>query len=128
MSFLVLIEGDVVFMNSVLAGCRVLEKQAFNHLLLHDGFFDNLRHIVNRYPEIAYFFRMNDQHRPPFAESRTPGAFGVHLSRQTLAVNFFLESCDDFIGAGGHAPCACAYGDAGFFRIPLSSKFLSIIF
>ena len=78
-ALLVLVEGDILFMDNLFLGVRVGIEQTLDDLLLLDGLGNNLRNILRLYLEITDFLRVNHDDGAPLTKTVTAGLAKVHL-------------------------------------------------
>ncbi len=90
-ALLVLVEGDLRFVDDLFVGGRVGIEQTLDDLLLLYGLGDDLGNILRLYLEIADLLRADDDDRTPLAEPVAAGLPDIDRVTQSLVFRSLLQ-------------------------------------
>ena len=114
---LLLVEGDVILVDDLLARGGIDVEQPVDDLPLQDGLVDDLACVREPDPLVEDLLRGDDDHRAPLAEAMAAGGPEVDLVGEVPLGQFLAEVVHQFLGSVGQATGPDAYRDAGLLRV-----------
>jgi hypothetical protein len=99
---LVLVEGDIRFVDDLLMCFRIGIEQTVYDLLLPDRLRHDLRIILRLYPEIANIIRVNNDDGTLFTEAVATRSPDVHFITQAAVLDLGFKTCSDLVATGGN--------------------------